>query len=195
VCGWWRRRRRWLRRRCPRSLAPLLAEALSPAETNASRFHPAYYVDRDAIQARAFNARSASAVRAKLRNVTSTTTCVRFLLASGILARKGLALAPSSGASGPQWRAVHGRGARVAPTVACAEGCEDISSDGAPGPRGAAAARLPAVACGCDGGQRSFRGRRARGTRSPRVPRCQCAGLQPLPRGAGGGGGGRLPCA
>jgi hypothetical protein len=29
--------------------------------------------------------------------------------------------------------AVHGRGARVAPTVACAEGCEDIPSDYAPG--------------------------------------------------------------
>jgi hypothetical protein len=96
-------------------------------------------------------------VRAKLRNVLSSTTRARFLLSSGIVvdgpvgASTGQAgtvvLHALCGARalcakvGPravvrrEWaamEAVHGRGARLAPTVACAQGCEDILSADAP---------------------------------------------------------------
>ena len=97
-------------------------------------------------------------MRAKLRNVLSSTTRARFLLSSGIVvdgpvgASTGQAgtvvLHALCGARalcakiGPravvrrEWaamEAVHGRGARLAPTVACAQGCEDIPSADAPG--------------------------------------------------------------
>ena len=138
-------------------LGAFVEEALSPAQAHAFRFHAAFSAEREALQAHAFNARSANAVRAKLRNVLSSTTRARFLLSSGIVvdgpvgASTGQAgtvvLHALCGARalcakvGPravvrrEWaamEAVHGRGARLAPTVACAQGCEDILSADAP---------------------------------------------------------------
>jgi hypothetical protein len=49
------------------------------------RTFAAFSVEREALKARTFKAHQANSVRAKLRNVLSSTTRARFLLASGIV--------------------------------------------------------------------------------------------------------------
>ena len=137
-------------------LSAFVAETLSPAQALAFRFSSIFSGERESLRARSFHARNANSVRAKLRNVLSSTTRSRFLLASGIVV--GGPVGASAGQAGTvvlhalcgaralcakvgpravvrrEWaamEAVHGRGA--APTVARAEGCEDIPSGEATG--------------------------------------------------------------
>jgi hypothetical protein len=110
-------------------------------------------MERDALKANTFKAHQANSVRAKLRNVLSSTTRARFLLESGIVIDGPVGAAGQAGTAvlyalhgaralcakvGPravirhEWaamEAVHGRGARLAPAVACAVGCEDLPAD------------------------------------------------------------------
>ena len=134
-------------------LGAYVAEALSPAKAFAFRFHNAFAAERTALMCGAFNAREANSLRAKLRNVLSSSTRAQFVLSNGIVldgpvgtsvGQTGTAvLFALRGARalcakvGPrsivrrEWEAmvaVHGDGARVAPTVVRAEACEDIPS-------------------------------------------------------------------
>ena len=135
-------------------LGAFIGETLPASQAAVFRFHYAFSSDRASLLAGAFKAHDAISVRAKLRNVLSTSTRAQFLLESGVVldgpvgasvGRAGTAiffalrgarvLCAKVGLSAVirhEWAAmvaVHGDGARVAPTVARAEACEDVPSD------------------------------------------------------------------